>query len=137
MDKTPEARWMPKLQEDESRVESEAGTSKGELAPLQAREVAAFRIVDVEVTWPAAKATSGPQEMHVFIYTPHGIRCLRRLWTYGKEPEHTVVSLEAAQRYSLRAESRGQVTWITGPTRVTVGLDTDYEMFLLMDEFKT
>ncbi len=59
---------------------------------------------------------------------------LRRLWTNGKEPEHTVVSHEAAQRYGLRAESRRQATWITGPTGVTVSLDTDYEMFLLMDD---
>jgi hypothetical protein len=44
------------------------------------------------------------------------------------------VSHEAAQRYSLRAESRRQATWITGPTGVTVSLDTDYEMFLLMDD---
>ncbi len=41
---------------------------------------------------------------------------------------------EAAQRYSLRAKSRRQATWITGPTGVTVSLDTDYEMFLLMDD---
>jgi hypothetical protein len=44
------------------------------------------------------------------------------------------VSQEAAQRYGLRAESRRQATWITGPTGVTVGLDTDYEMFLLTDD---
>ncbi len=102
--------------------------------PLQAREAAAFRIVDAEVTRPAAKATNNPQEKHVFIYMPHGVRRLRRLWTRQEEPEHTVVSQEAAQRYGLRAESRRQATWITGPTGVTVSLDTDYEMFLLMDD---
>jgi hypothetical protein len=58
---------------------------------------------------------------------------LRRLWTRGEEPEHTVVSHEAAQRYSLRAESRRQATWITGPTGVTVSLDTDYMLIGLWD----
>jgi hypothetical protein len=52
------------------------------------------------------------QEKHVFIYTLYGIRRLR-------------LSHEAAQRYSLRAESRRQATWITGPTGITVSLDTD------------
>jgi hypothetical protein len=91
-------------------------------------------IVDTEITQPAAEATGCPQEKHVFIYTPHGIRLLKCLWTRGKEPDHTVVSQEAAQRYGLRAESRRQATWIMGPTGVTVGLDKDYEMFLLMDD---
>ncbi len=135
MDQTTEAERMPELQEGESGVESETGTtSDEEPAPLQASKAAAFRIVDVEVARPAAKATSGPQKKHVFIYTPHGIRCLKRLWTRCKEPEHTVVSQEAAQRYGLRTESRRQTTWITGPTGMMVGLDTDYEMFLLMDD---
>jgi len=44
------------------------------------------------------------------------------------------VSHEAAKRYSLRVDSRRQATRITGPTGVTVGLDTDFEMFLLMDD---
>jgi hypothetical protein len=100
---------------------------------LQAKEAAAFRIVDAKFARPAAEATNGLQEKHVFIYTKHGIRRLRRLWTRGEEPEHTVVSQEAAQRYGLRAESRRQATWITGPTGV-VSLDTDYEMFLLRDD---
>jgi hypothetical protein len=52
----------------------------------------------------------------------------------GEEPEHTVVSQEVAQRYSMRAESRRQATWITGPTGVKVGIDMDYEIFLLMDD---
>jgi hypothetical protein len=135
MDQTPEAGWTPELQEEESGVESEAGAnSDEEPAPLQASEAAAFRIVDVEDARPAAETTSEPQERHVFICTPHGIRCLRSLWTRGKEPEHTVVSQEAAQRYSMRAESRRQATWITGPMGVMVGIDTDYEMFLLMDD---
>jgi hypothetical protein len=34
----------------------------------------------------------------------------------------------------LRVNSRRRATWIKGPTGVTVGLDTDYEMFLLMDD---
>ncbi len=68
----------------------------------------------------------------VSIYTLHRIRRLRRLWTSGKEPEHTVLSHEAAQRYGLRAESRRQAAWITGPTGVTVSIDM--EMFLLMDD---
>jgi hypothetical protein len=135
MDQAPGAGRMPELQEEESGVEPEAGaTSEEEPAPLQARGAAAFRIVDIEAARPAAEATIGPQGKHVFINTPHGIRCLRRLWVRGEEPEHTVVSQEAAQRYSLRAESRQQATWITGPTGVTVSLDTDYEMFLLMDD---
>ncbi len=29
---------------------------------------------------------------------------------------------------------RRQATWITGPTGVTVGIDTDYETFLLVDD---
>jgi hypothetical protein len=90
--------------------------------------------VDVEAARPVVEAAISPQGKHVFINTPHRIRCLRSLWTRRKEPEHTVVSQEAAQRYSMRAESRRQATWITGPTGVTVGIDTDYEMFLLMDD---
>jgi hypothetical protein len=98
MDQTPEAGRASEPQEEERGEESGAGaTSEEEPAPLQAREAAAFRIVDVEVTRPAAKATNGPQEKHVFIYMLHGIRRLRRLWTRGEEPEHTVVSQEAAR----------------------------------------
>jgi hypothetical protein len=110
MDQTPEAGWMPELQEEESGVESEAGMSEEEPAPPQARGAAVFRIVDAEVARPAAKATNGPQEKHIFIYMSHGIRRLRCLWTRGEEPEHTVVSQEAAQRYGLKAESRRQGT---------------------------
>jgi hypothetical protein len=44
------------------------------------------------------------------------------------------VSKEVAKRYSMRADGRRQATWITGPTGVTVGIDTDYEMFLLVDD---
>jgi hypothetical protein len=117
MDQTPEAGWMPEPQEEESGVGSEAGpTSEEEPAPLQARGAAAFRIVDIEAARPAVEAAISPQGKHVFINTPHGIRCLRRLWVRGEEPEHTVVSQEVAHRYSMRAESRRQVTRITGPT---------------------
>jgi hypothetical protein len=80
------------------------------------------------------EAAVGPQEKHVFINTPHGIRSLRCLWVPGKEPEHTVVSREAAQSYSMRANGRQPATGIAGPTGVTVGIDTDYEMFLLADD---
>jgi hypothetical protein len=66
--------------------------------------------------------------------TSHGIRRLKCLWTCGEEPEHTVVSQEAAQTYGLRAESRRQAAWIKGPTGITVGLGADYEMLLLMDD---
>ncbi len=52
----------------------------------------------------------------------------------GEEPKHTVVSKEVAQTYSMSADSRRQATWITGPTGVTVGIDTDYEIFLLVDD---
>jgi hypothetical protein len=107
--------------------------SEEEPAPLQARGAAAFRIVDAEVARPAARASSGQQGRHVFIYTPDGNRHLR---THGGEQEHTVVSREAAQRYRLREESRQQATWITGPKGVTVGLDTDYKIFLLADDLR-
>jgi hypothetical protein len=141
-DQTPEAGWMPEPREVESGMGSEAGpTSEEEPAPLQARGAAAFRIVDIdfrivdiETARPAVEAAISPQGKHVFINTPHGIRSLRRLWVRSEEPEHTVVSKEVAQRYSMRADSRGQATWITGPTGVTVGIDTDYEMFLLVDD---
>jgi hypothetical protein len=134
-DQTPEVGWMPEPQDIESGMGSEAGpTSEEEPAPLQARGATAFRIVDVEAARPAVEAAISPQGKHVFINTPHGIRSLRRLWVRGEEPEHTVVSKEVAQRYSMRADSRRQATWITGPTGVTVGIDTDYEMFLLVDD---
>jgi hypothetical protein len=90
--------------------------------------------VDAKAARPETEAANGPQERHVFIYTLHVIRCLKCLWMSGGVPEHTVVSHEAAQRYSLRVNSRRQATWITGPTGVTVGINTDYEMFLLMDD---
>ncbi len=44
------------------------------------------------------------------------------------------MSFEAAKRYSLRVGSRKRATRITGPTGVTVDLDTNYEIFLLMDD---
>jgi hypothetical protein len=44
------------------------------------------------------------------------------------------VSHEAAKRYSLRVDSRKRATRITGPTGVTDSLDTNYEIFLLMDD---
>ncbi len=133
-DQMPEAGWMPEPQEVESGMGLEAGpTSEEEPAPLQARGAAAFRIVDIEAARPAVEAAISPQGKHVFINTPHGIRSLRRLWVRGEEPEHTVVSKEVAQTYGMRADSRLQTTWITGPTGVTVGIDTDFEMFLLVD----
>ncbi len=80
MDQMPEAGRASEPQEKESGEESEAGTtSEGEPAPLQAKEAAAFRIVNAEVARPAAEATNDPQEKHVFIYTLHGIRRLRHL----------------------------------------------------------
>jgi hypothetical protein len=118
-------------QEEERAEDSESEAVSQELL---ARGAAAFRIVDAEIARPVVEAANGPQEKHVFIYTLHGIRRLKRLWASGKEPELTVVSHEAAQRYGLRADSRRQATWITGPTGVTVSLDTDYEMLLLMDD---
>jgi hypothetical protein len=126
---------MPEPPEGESGVGSEAEpTSEEEPAPLQTRGATAFRIVDVGTVRPAVEAATSPQGRHVFINTPHGIRSLRRLWVRGEEPEHTIVSKEVAQRYSMRADGRRQVTWIRGPTGVTVGIDTDYEMFLLVDD---
>ncbi len=64
--------------------------------------------MDDNVTRPEIEAANGSQEKHVFIYTLHGIRRLKCLWMSGGEPEHTVVSHEAAQRYSLRVDSRRQ-----------------------------
>ncbi len=106
---------MIEPQEEESKEDSEAeAISEEQPALLRARGAAAFRIVDAEVARPVAETANGPQEKHVFIYTLHGIRRLKHLWTNGEGPEHTVVSHEAAQRYSLRADSRRQATWITG-----------------------
>ncbi len=135
-DQTPEAGWVPEPREVESGVGSDAAgpTSEEEPAPLQAKGATAYRIVDVEAARPAVEAATSPQGKHVFINRPHGIRSLRRLWVRGEEPEHTVVSKEVAQRYSMRADGRRQATWITGPTGVTVGIDRDYEMFLLVDD---
>ncbi len=126
---------MPEPHEEESGVGSDAEpTSEEEPAPLQAKEATAYRIVDVGTVRPAVEAATSPQGKHVFINTPHGIRSLKRLWLRGEEPEHTVVSKEVAQTYSMRADGRWQATWITGPTGVTVGIDTDYETFLLADD---
>ncbi len=134
-DQTPGAGRMPEPQEGESGVGSETEpTSEEEPAPPQARGTTAYRIVDVGTVRPAVEAATSPQGRHVFINTPHGIKSLRRLWMRGEEPEHTVVSKEVAQRYSMRVDGRRQATWITGPTGVTVGIDTDYEMFLLVDD---
>jgi hypothetical protein len=76
----------------------------------------------------------GLQWGHIFIDTPHGIRRLKCLWASGEEQEHTVVSFEAAKRCSLRAGSGKRAVRVTGPTGVTVGLDTNYEVFLLLDD---
>jgi hypothetical protein len=126
IDRALEDGGMFRPQEEESEEDSEAeAISEEQPALLRARGAAAVRIVDAEVARPMAEAANGPREKHVFIYTLHGIRRLKRLWKSGEEPEHTVVSHEAAQRYGLRADSRRQATWITGPTGVTVSLDTD------------
>jgi hypothetical protein len=134
-DPTPGAGWIPEPQEGESGVRSDAKpTSEEEPEPLRTRGATAYRIMDVGKVRPAIEAATSPQGKHVFINTPHGIRSLRRLWLRGEEPEHTVVSKEVAQTYSMKADSRRQATWITGPTGVTAGIDTDYEMFLLADD---
>jgi hypothetical protein len=123
---TPETGRMLEPQEVESEEGSEAETvSERQLAPPQAGRATASRIMHAKVSQSEVGATGGPQERHVFIYTLHGIRRLKCLWMSGREPEHTVVSHEAAQRYSLRVDSRRQATSITGPTGVTVGPDTD------------
>jgi hypothetical protein len=75
-------------------------------ALLPAGGAASFRIMEAEIARPVVKAAKGTQERYVFIYTLHGIRRLKRLRPSGEEPEHTVVSHEAAQRYGLRADSR-------------------------------
>jgi hypothetical protein len=135
IDQALEAGGTFEPQEEESEEDLEAkAISEEQPALLRARGAAAFRIMDAKVARPAAEAANGSQEKHVFIYTLHGIRRLKRLWTSGEEPEHIVVSHEAARRYGLKADSRRQATWITGPTGVTVSLDTDYKMFLLMDD---
>jgi hypothetical protein len=85
-------------------------TSEEEPAPLRTREATAYRIMDVEMARLAIEAATSPQGEHVFINTPHGIRSLRRLWLCGEEPEHTVVSKEVAQTYSMKADSRRQAT---------------------------
>ncbi len=134
-DQTTGAGWTPEPQEGESGVGSDAEPpSEEEPAPLQTRGATAYRIMNVGMVRPAVEAATSPQGKHVFINTPHGIRSLRRLWLRGEEPEHTVVSKEVAQTYSMRADGRRQATWITGPTGVTVSIDTDYEMFLLVDD---
>jgi hypothetical protein len=134
-DPTPGAGWIPEPQEGESGVGSDAEpTSEEEPAPLRTREATAYRIMDVEMARPAIEAATSPQGEHVFINTPHRIRSLRRLWLRGEEPEHTVVSKEVAQTYSMKADSRRQATWIIGPTGVTAYIDTDYEMYLLADD---
>ena len=76
----------------------------------------------------------GSQEKHVFVNTPHGIRSLRRLWVPGEEPEHTIVSREAAQSCGVRVNGRRPATGITGPTGMAIGPDTECEMFLLADD---
>jgi hypothetical protein len=71
---------------------------------------------------------------HIFINTPHGIRRLKCLWASGEDQEHTVVSFEAARRYSLRIGSRKRAVRVVGPTGATVDLHTSYEIFLLLDD---
>jgi hypothetical protein len=87
MDQAPELGRMPELQEEESGEESEAGMSKEEPAPLQARGAAAFRIVDAEVTRPAAKATNGPQKWPAWDKAPKTPLDTRRgARAHGREP---------------------------------------------------
>jgi hypothetical protein len=123
-----ELQWMERAEELEAGA---AGEKR--LAPPKAGEEAALGTMNINAAESGVGTAVGPQEKHVFINTPHGIRSLRRLWVPGEEPEHTVVSREVAQSYSMRANGRRQATWIIGPTGVTVGIDTDYEMFLLAD----
>jgi hypothetical protein len=111
--RAPEIQWVGRAE----GVEAGAAEEK-RLVPMKVGE-------EVEVGW---------QEKHVFINTPHGIRSLRRLWVPGEEPEHTVVSREAAQSCIVRVNGRRPATGITGPTGVAVGPDTECEMFLLADD---
>jgi hypothetical protein len=130
-----EAGRAPELQGMERAEGLEAGAAgEKRLAPPKAGEEAALGTMNANVAKLGVGTAEGPQERHIFIYTLHGIRRLKCLWTSGREPEHTVVSHEAAKRYSLRVDSRKRATRITGPTGVTVSLDTDYEIFLLMDD---
>jgi hypothetical protein len=130
-----EAGRAPELQGMERAEGLEAGAAgEKRLAPPKAGEEAALGTMNANVAKSGVGTGVGPQERHIFIYTLHGIRRLKCLWTNGREPEYTVVSHEAAKRYSLRVDSRKRATRITGPTGVTVGLDTDYEIFLLMDD---
>ncbi len=125
----------PELQGVERAERMEAGAAGEERpAPPKAGGEAVSKTMIANVAKSGAGTAVGPQEKHVFIYTLHGIRRLKCLWANGREPEHTVVSHEAAKRYSLRVDSRKRATRITGPTWVTVGLDTDHEIFLLMDD---
>jgi hypothetical protein len=125
----------PELQGVEPAERMEAGATGGKRpAPPKAGGEAVSKTMIANVAKLGAGTAVGPQEKHVFIYTLHGIRRLKCLWANGRELEHTVVSHEAAKRYSLRVDSRKLATRITGPTGVTVGLDTDYEIFLLMDD---
>jgi hypothetical protein len=127
--RAPEPPWMGRAEG------SEEGAARGKrLAPPKAGEEAALGTMNINAAESGVGTAVDPQERHIFIDTLHGIRRLKCLWTSGREPEHTVVSLEAAKRYNLRVDSRKWATRITGPTGVTVGLDTDYEIFLLMDD---
>ncbi len=69
---------------------------------------------------------------HIFIETLYGIRRLKCLWASGKDQEHTVVSFEAAERYSLKVNSRDREVRVMRPTGATVGLDTSFEVFVLL-----
>jgi hypothetical protein len=119
--RAPGIQWAGRAEGTEAgRAEgTEAGAAEEKwLAPMKAGE-------EVEV---------GSQEKHVFINTPHGIRSLRRLWAPGEEPEHTVVSREAAQSCGVRVNGRRLATGIAGPTGMAIGPDTGCEMFLLADD---
>ncbi|MFO0001669.1 MAG: hypothetical protein ACK559_11095, partial [bacterium] len=76
----------------------------------------------------------GLQGGHVFIDTLYGIRRLKCLWASGEDQEHTVVSFEAAERCSLRVNSRDREVRVMRPTGVTAGLDTSFEVFVLLDD---
>ncbi|MFN9938100.1 MAG: hypothetical protein ACK56I_01380, partial [bacterium] len=100
---------MPEPQEEESGVGSDAEpTSEEEPEPLRAMGATVYRIVDVGAARPTAEAATSSRGKHVFINTPNGIRSLKRLWLRGTESEHTVVSKEVAQTYSMRADGRRQ-----------------------------
>jgi hypothetical protein len=97
----PELQWMERAEESGRRAAGEKW-----LAPPKAREETALGTMSVNAAELGVGTEIGLQGGHIFIDTPHGIRRLKCLWASGEEPEHTIVSFEAAKRYSLRVGSR-------------------------------